>query len=205
MPRPIAVPIRQVMFRRWQAGESVAGLAEAFGLAQRTVRHLVRRFRQHGEQGIAPSYRRPASAPAEPLVQAALELRQAHPTWGAGLIRVWLAQQHVGSRLPSERTLQRWFRRCDLAAAPPGRRPGGKRSRARQPHEVWQIDASERLKLQTQRQASWLRMVDEHSGAVLATTVFPPRTLGCRATTRRSRGVAAGLPTLGPSPADSGR
>jgi len=44
--------------------------------------------------------------------------------------------------------------------------------RAGQPHEVWQMDAVECLRLQDGSGACWLRMSDEYSGAILATDVF---------------------------------
>ena len=44
-------------------------------------------------------------------------------------------------------------------------------------HETWQVDASERIDLANGTQVSWLRIVDEFSGAVLSTVIFPPRGL----------------------------
>jgi hypothetical protein len=69
--------------------------------------------------------------------------------------------------------LQRWFRQAGLAPAPRGRRPHSGSGRARQPHEVWQVDATEHVRLANGQQVSWLRIVDEHTAAVLDTTVFP--------------------------------
>src|SRR5205814_3520080 len=48
------------------------------------------------------------------------------------------------------------------------------RAKATQPHEIWQVDASERIPLANRQQVCWLRVVDEASGAVLGTAVFPP-------------------------------
>jgi hypothetical protein len=45
--------------------------------------------------------------------------------------------------------------------------------RAAVPHAVWQIDASEYIALATGQRVSWLRVIDECSGAVLQTVVFP--------------------------------
>src|SRR5439155_6833943 len=96
--------------------------------------------------------------------------------WGGGLIRVLLQEQgHDGGA--SERTLQRLFQRATLAPAPPGRRPDSDDRRAHHPHEVWQMDAVDQLRLANGQQVSWLRLVDECSGVVLQTTVFPPALL----------------------------
>jgi hypothetical protein len=45
--------------------------------------------------------------------------------------------------------------------------------RAQEPHEVWQMDAVERLRLADGSGACWLRLTDECSGAILATQPFP--------------------------------
>src|SRR5262249_869928 len=45
-------------------------------------------------------------------------------------------------------------------------------ARAGEPHEVWQMDAAERTALRSGQQVSWLRLIDEASGAVLSSRVF---------------------------------
>jgi hypothetical protein len=180
MPRPTPLPLRRVVLQRAQQGQSAALIARALGLVARTVRHLLQRLRAGGEAALAPSYHGPA-APAAPggpdLSAAALGLRRQHPTWGAGLIRVFLRRDHPQQRPPAERTLQRWFARAGLAAAPSGRRAGRPPRRAQGPHEVWQMDAADQVALRDGTQVCWLRIVDECSGAVLETAVFPPRLL----------------------------
>jgi transposase len=203
MPAPIPIPVRQVILQRWCKGESVASLAEELRLAVRTVRHLVRRFAERGQNALEPDYARCATKKlpthTEPF-RKAIEMRQQHPRWGGGLIRVFL--QEKGARdCPSERTLQRWFRRCTLASAPPGRRPAGKTQRAQQPHDVWQMDAVDQLRLASGQQVSWLRLVDECSGAVLQTTIFPPSLLGLGRAHAGAGDVAPGFFAVGTAPA----
>src|SRR5205814_1983882 len=60
-----------------------------------------------------------------------------------------------------------------LNPAPTGRRSAGESLRAQRPHETWQIDAAELVRLRSGERVSWLRIVDECSGAVLWTVVFP--------------------------------
>lgn len=202
MPAAVPVPIRQAMFRRRKHGATAAELSQAFGVAPRTVRNLLRRWRERGEDGLAPDYRRPpdpAPTPDHPAFGPALLLRQQHPRWGAGLIRVYLAKQGL-TPLPGVRTLQRWFRRAGLAPAAPGRRPDPEGRRATAPHEIWEVDAAEEIHLGGGGSASWLRIVDEFTGAVLHTAVFPPRALECRPRLRHPGAVAGGLPPLGPAP-----
>ena len=180
MPKPIPVPVRRTLWERARRGESTAALAAAFGLPPRTVRHLLRRLRRRGEAGLVPDYHRnppPAHAYPDAVRQAVLATRRAHPTWGAELIRVALREQRPEVAWPCARTMRRWLRQAGLAPAPAGPRPGARAGRATRPHETWQVDAAEHIGLKGGGQASWLRVVDEASGAVLGTAVFPPRVL----------------------------
>ena len=58
MPAAIPMPVRQAILKRWQKGESVVCLAEELKLSVRTVRNLVRRFAERGQDGLAPDYQR---------------------------------------------------------------------------------------------------------------------------------------------------
>src|SRR3954454_4887255 len=189
MPRPIPVPLRLALWRRHLDGQDGPSIAQALGLAPRTVRRLIHRLRQEGQPAVIPRYDRcGAATPKCPdsVVQTALALRREHPSWGAGLIRVMLRRRLPSGSPPAERTLQRWFVRAGLAAARAGRRPASGSRRAERPHEVWQMDAAEEVPLADGRRVSWLRIVDECSGAVLWTVVFPPGAL--------ERGPAGGGP-----------
>jgi hypothetical protein len=207
MPAPVPLPIRQAMWRRWEQGATTAELSDAFDLPARTVRNLLRRWRQRGATGLAPDYGHlpdPPPAPDHPAFEPAARLRREHPAWGAGLIRIYLEDQRV-QPLPAVRTLQQWFRRAGLTPAPPGRRPASSGPRATAPHDIWEVDAAEEILLGDGTKASWLRGVDEFTGAVLHTAIFPPRALE-----RRARGVHPGpvarrLRPLGPAPTRAGR
>jgi hypothetical protein len=164
------------LFRRWQRGHSVAQIADALALPVRTVRHLLQRFRAAAGAAVPPAYPRCGRQhpwPNQELFHDALDLRRQHARWGAGLIRVFLRERWPRQPLPSTRTLQRWFARAGLGPAPRGTKPATSRRRACQPHEVWQMDAVEQIRLRQESRASWLRVTDEFTGAILHTTVFP--------------------------------
>ena len=199
MPRPIPAPVRRAVFRLWEQGQAPGPIAEALGLPAVSVRRLIRRFRLRGVDGLAPDYPTAPDdpAPTSDLARAALRLRREHPTWGAGLIRVQLLGEDRDGPLPSVRTLQRWFLRADLAPAPTGRRPRGGGARATTPHETWQMDAKDHIGIRTGEQVSWLRLVDECSGAALWTAVFPPREVEPGPVLGRARPTASGLRPLG--------
>ena len=207
MPAAVPMPVRQMILKRWQKGESVASLAEELELAVRTVRNLVHRFAERGQNGLEPDYGRCATntMPTDSdEFQKAIEMRKQHPTWGGGLIRV-LLQEQGHDACASERTLQRWFQRSTTAPAPPGRRPDSDHRRAHRPHEVWQMDAVDQLRLANGQQVSWLRLVDECSGVVLQTTVFPPALLELGQTHGRAGDVAPGFFAVGKAQAFSSR
>jgi len=183
MPAPLPLPVRRLILRRADRGQTAATIAQALHLCPRTVRQLLQRFQQQ-RQPLQPAYRPGPGHPSDqdhPLYAVALALRQQHPSWGAGYIRVRLADTYAPDPVPSERTLQRWFRRQQQSPAVAGRRPSTQADRATAPHETWQMDAVEQLRLASGQGVCWLRLVDEYSGAFLGTTVFPPLSLGpCR-------------------------
>jgi hypothetical protein len=191
MPRAIPLPIRQSLWESSQAGVSTAELARRFHLPQRTVRHLVKTTRDNNGQVACPAYSkgRVRDFPRD-LLERARALKEQHPCWGAGFILEIMALDNPEKRLPCVRTLQDWFKDLNLPAAPAGRK-GGRYSRAGKVHQRWQTDAAEQMKLPDGGWASWLRVTDECSGAVLATELFPPQPLLQRAAFAGARPVAA--------------
>jgi len=170
MPRAVAVPVRSRIFELADAGQPPAQIARSLELEPRTVGRLLQRRTLRGNDGLAPDYRRCGRKPQ--VCDEALDLRREHSTWGAEYVRVVLEEGPI--QPPSARTLQRHFAAAGLQPAPPGRRPGRPRRRASAPHEIWQMDAGERIPLATGQEVSWLRVVDEYTGAFLRTRVFPP-------------------------------
>jgi hypothetical protein len=69
--------------------------------------------------------------------------------------------------------LQRWLHQAGLTPPPLLRVACLDDRRATEPHQVWQVDAVECLRLRDGSGACWLRMTDECSGAILATELFP--------------------------------
>jgi hypothetical protein len=202
MPKPVPIPVRQKLLQRAQLGESTASLAAAFGLAPRTVRHLRKRFRDRGPDSIPPDYHAPktqAQAYSDHVRELALGLRRQHSSWGAVLIWVALGVQHPDIVRPNPSTLRRWFHDAGLGPAPPSLRPRTPSKRATAPHQTWQIDASERIPLASGTQVCWLRVVDEASGAVLGTVIFPPSLLEPGRPPSHPNRPAQAVRTLGPA------
>jgi hypothetical protein len=177
MPLAIAKPIRAEVVRRRLSGESLVSIAGELDLKYRTVRGLWQRYRRLGEEGLENGYVRCGRHGvlfSQAVYQAASSLRREHPLWGAQLICLKLDDMFPQEPIPSERTVSRWLRDAGLQPLR-GRRPKSLQPwRGSKPHEVWQIDAKECLRLADGQGCSEMSTVDEHSGADLGLKSFPP-------------------------------
>lgn len=113
----------------------------------------------------------PGSDFPDDLIQQTLAFRDQHHDWGAELIRIMLHRLQRWQRLPDARTIRRWLHANKRPTAPGGRR-GSHRPRSLLPHERWQVDAADQMRLGNGQLVSWLRLTDECSGAILGTVVF---------------------------------
>jgi transposase len=199
MPRAIPYAIRQAIIKRQQSGQTLAAIAQEFQLSYRTVRTLWHRYRTNGDAGLQTHYAHCGSAqqrfPAR-LHEFACSLKRAHPRWGAGLIHLQLHKHFPAQSLPTWRTLQRWWRHAGLQS-PRRRAPSVQRIRGQYPHDVWELDAKERIRLQDGSWSCVLSVVDEASGALLAATPFPPALLDAGPCQGRASLDAYGLCPLG--------
>ncbi|MEP0764096.1 MAG: helix-turn-helix domain containing protein [Chloroflexota bacterium] len=191
MPAAHAITIRKEIVERRSGGESFRHIARTMGLSYDTVRAIWRHWESRGT--LAANYeacRHKGPRKAAAVVEAALGLKRAHPRWGAGLIRVLLSEEFAAQDLPSERTLQRWWRQAGLGRTPSAQQSRPQVIRGKEVHEVWAIDAKEKMTLGDKSGASWLTISDEASGAILLADAFPPTALG-RGRPSPSTGVSA--------------
>lgn len=177
MPVATAMKERQEIVKRREKGESFAQIAREMQISYATVRNVWQFYQKF--QRLEPNYAACAKTEvrkAKAIYEQAIALKAAHPSWGAGLIWVELAEIFEESRLPSERSLQRWFHRAGLAQSlnkTKVARLEFKRGVAA--HEVWAMDAKESIQLADGSYVSWLLISDEGSGAVLESSAFPPQ------------------------------
>jgi len=178
MPSAIANEIRREIIARHEGGETLRSIRESSGMSYETVKHLWQHWQQYGQ--VEPRYERAREHKIrgeQAVYEAAVAFKDAQVGWGAKLILIKLAQMGH-DRLPSARTLQRWFRRAGVSrSAKVRQRNQPYVERGQQVHEVWAVDAKEHMQLSDGRWASWLLISDEASGAVLHGEVFPPALL----------------------------
>lgn len=206
MPRALCVPCRQEIVRRHCGGESLTQISEALNLSYWSVRGICRRYRDRGEDGLKPDYDRCKARPLRSdrkVHRAALWLKRRHPQWGAGLIRTLISERWPDRPLPHPRTFQRWFRAARLHRVRQ-RRLRSDPQWAKEPHEVWQMDAVEKVRLADGNPACWLTLTDEATGAILSTAPFPPGTDRLRGTGSGPGGAGDGLPPVGRAEAAAG-
>jgi transposase len=179
MPRALPLPLREQIVELHSKGFSLVQVARVLHVKEGTAREIWRRYREAGRAGLQPDYAqcgRPGIRFPAALYAAALALKRRHPRWGAGFIRIELAPAFPGADLPGERTLQQWFHDAGLQPAR-AQRPPLERERAQEVHEVWEIDAKERMRLGDGSGTSTLTVTDETSGAMLGVEPFPPVSL----------------------------
>lgn len=86
---------RRDFVERAKKGETVSALCREFGVSRQTGHKWIKRFEEHGYEGLEERSSRPASAPlatAEDVVLGVLTERKRHPTWGPRKLAVVLAR-----------------------------------------------------------------------------------------------------------------
>jgi len=179
MPCALPMDVRLCIIELKNKGNSLQSIITELHLCYATVQRLWKRYKAAGTSGLTPHYNRCGPAAGVPrcaplIYRSALWLKRCHPDWGAALIRVSVQDRYKDKAVPSERTLQRWFKARHLYRAKSRFPLLPSPSAAHQVHDSWQIDAKEKLHLGSGQKASYLSVVDEHSGALLKAAVFPP-------------------------------
>lgn len=144
-----AVAQRRLLVQLHQQGWTAPAIAQELGVSRWTVRRWVQRYQQAGEVGLAyrprrPRREHPQTTPAAVRTRIR-ELREAHPGWGARLIRHQLDREGWET-IPSEVTIQHWLARFGFALLQPRtHKPVGFTTPAPDPdEECWQADFKEK-------------------------------------------------------------
>jgi hypothetical protein len=180
---PLTEAEKQYLLQRRRVGATLRQLADELHCALITAR----KWWRHGRDQVQPRPRgRPprgilSSYPSE-LVERAVALKRSHPHWGPANVKLELQEQlHLApGELPSDARLAALFKsRCPEAVQ--GRRRTQYAERplgaARGPHQRWQVDAQEKIRLTSGELTTILNIRDEGSGIIIASCAFVTTTV----------------------------
>src|ERR1700720_3080913 len=99
--------LRVELIRQWKEGESIAALAEMYGVARKTVYKWIDRHSEEGTAGLQDRSRAPHQSPqklSEETIARILEMRQKWG-WGPRKLLVKLAQAWPEQKIPCASTV----------------------------------------------------------------------------------------------------
>jgi len=167
----------EVLFEPVRTGETVADVCRRYGISRDTYYRYRRRYLAEGIDGLEDRSRRPRVSPAQIPTEVELrivEMRSAHPRWGARRIRAELTREGIDA--PAVSTVHQVLRRNGLVAPQPRRKlKADKRFEREISNDLWQIDAT-RILLGDDTPAWVINLLDDHSRYLLATMAGPHAT-----------------------------
>jgi transposase InsO family protein len=138
-------------------------LCRRFGISPKTAYKWLARAGASGDDWAEDRSRRPRLSPARSpakLEAAVLQIRDAHPVWGARKIRRCLEDRHKS--VPATSTVHAILARHDRIPAP-AQPSQYTRFEHPAPNDVWQMDFKGRFPLGDRQMCHPLTMIDDHS------------------------------------------
>ena len=127
--------------------DSMSELCDRYGISRKTGYKFVERYLRHGPQGLDEHSRRPNNNPnrtPEHVIQAIIEQRRRHPSWGAKKLLAVLGERHPKWDFPARSTACDILKRNGLIPKKRQRRlighPGKPTSQILAPNDVWSAD-----------------------------------------------------------------
>jgi putative transposase len=172
--------LRLAFIEDWLTSNDVTGSCRRAGISRKTGYKWIGRFHARGDPGLADASRRPETCPhatAPEVVDALVELRRAHPTWGAKKLVAklsWLSPDlelpcvATASRIIDRAGLVRRRRRCRRLPKTGGAWPRGDR-----PNAIWCTDFKGQFRTLDGRLCYPLTLMDEHSRFILGCEAQP--------------------------------
>lgn len=149
---------------------SVTELCTEYGISRKTAYKWIDRYLRHGPAGLEERSRRPESSPnATPpeIVDAIVEIRHRHPSWGPKKILRRLQGRFPRQRLPHRATVAVILERRGLSKKKSRRRkighPGKPSTIITAPNDLWCADYKGHFKTRNGRYCYPLTVSDAHS------------------------------------------
>lgn len=176
--RPYDYSYRIRAIALYERGSKKIQISEELGVNYYTILNWIKRYDQHGKEGLMPDYSKcgHSSRMAEGLKAEAIQLKGDHPEWGSDYIRMKLRKKYPSAWLASSRQFRRYFAQAGVSPTQASQLPKaeGENAWAKQEFYRVQVDAKEQLHTKDGKWNSYLTFTDEKSGAVLDAFVFPP-------------------------------
>ena len=180
---------------------SVTELCTEYGISRKTAYKWIDRFIRRGPAGLEDRSRRPRAAPnaTDPaVVDALVELRHRHPTWGAKKLLALSSQTPPAWKLPGRSVTCALLKRHGLVRHKAARRmighPGKPASLILAPNHVWCADFKGQFRMGNGRYCYPLTVTDGYSRFLLDCR-------GLTDTERRRRKARLPAPVSGVRPA----
>jgi hypothetical protein len=166
-------------------GDTYGEISLRYGIGYCTVRTWCQRHSQEGNAGLSTRYHhcgRRSNKEQKVSFRLVRLTAYFHPDWGIPFILCRIRIKYPELPLQSVRHYQRQCRVKKAEVPAPTLPREEKPDRARQPHEVWEIDAKERIPLKDGGGAEvcFLNFTDEKTCALLKAKSFPPKGVSVR-------------------------
>lgn len=175
----MALPLHQRLkvIEAKQLGKSFIKISQELNISYSTVRRIWKNFKQNGKEGLKPQYHNcgPKGPKYAKFQRVALMLKKKYSEWGADFILTIFEDRYSDEKLPSVRTIHKWFKDHKLNR-PRRQKPEEEEQEVLEVHDCWQIDAKENIALKDGSHSCYLTTVDVKSGIALEAPVFPLKT-----------------------------
>lgn len=154
---------------------SISELCTNYGISRKTAYKWIDRYLHHGPAGLEDRSRKPYEAPnrtPQHIVDALIEVRGHHPSWGAGKLLAFIEKRHRGWELPARSTACEILKRHGLIPTKRSRRrighPGKPTAGMLSPNDCWCADFKGQFKTMDGIYCYPLTVTDGHSRFLLA-------------------------------------
>ena len=175
MGKAISYSERQIIIEAHLKGEFLTKIAERLERDYECVRSIWRRYQKDGDSGLAPHYRncgKKHQGGFNPLAVAHIEeLKRGNALLGAPYLRSVTLAKFPNSKVPNERTVQRWWIKSG-ENPPKSQQPKQNHNWTKEVHHTWQMDAKEQTLMGDGEKICWLTVADEGSSSLLGAPVF---------------------------------
>src|SRR5579872_2869740 len=148
-----------------EGSQPFSGLCNAFGISRKTGYKLMKRYKEHGMEGLEEKSRQPHTIPKKTdsiIGDKILAVRRRKPSWGGRKIRALLINQGE-KNIPATSTITDILRRNGMIVYSPAERSKNlQRFEHEAPNDLWQADFKGHFAMHKGR-CHPLTVLDDHS------------------------------------------